>query len=196
MEREIAGYSSDKRATEFCGGRWPRQLGKLLQYLCLTFLTYRILRSKQIQRAWRRCCGRKQCGWDDGMKTLRSVGEGRHVKQPAGNRFADQRVEVCETRDLGIGFPSWHARPFEEGVIVDMKVESARCEEDTQRSRERGSGKRWDTRNESDVLKKEGVWVEPLKALLRKKPTTGARPNMSMLPAHCRRSWTQKKCTR
>ena len=29
---------------------------------------------------------------------------------------------VCESRDLGIGFPSWRALLFEEGVIVDMKT--------------------------------------------------------------------------
>ena len=92
------------------------------------------------------------------MKTLRSVGEGRHVKQPVGNRFADQRVGVCETRDLGIGFPSWHALPFEEGEIVDMKVI---CPQDVKKTLKGHArevpGKRWATRNESDELKRRGV---------------------------------------
>ena len=39
----------------------------------------------------------------------------KQVRGPAG-------AVVCATRDSGIGFPSWHALLFEEGVIVDVKA--------------------------------------------------------------------------
>ena len=72
---------------------------------------------------------------------------------------------VCETRDPGIRFPSWHVHLFEDGIIVDMKVA---CAQDVKKMLRRQAkevvGKRWATKHEYEELT-DGVWVEPLQAL-------------------------------
>ena len=47
---------------------------------------------------------------DDGARILNS-----QVRGPAG-------AVVCETKDLGTGFPIWHALLSEEGAVEDLQV--------------------------------------------------------------------------
>ena len=72
--------------------------------------------------AWRPFQGRSSFERDDRDEDLekcwrRRVWETTRWKQLRGAAGA----VVCETRNF-VGFPSWHALNFEEGVIVDMKV--------------------------------------------------------------------------
>ena len=58
--------------------------------------------------------------WDEDLekcwrKQVWKTASWKQVRGPAG-------AVVCATRDSGIGFPSWHALLFEEGVIVDVKA--------------------------------------------------------------------------
>ena len=100
------------------------------------------------------------------MNTLRRVGEGR-CGAPASWKEVRGPAEavVCETRDPGIRFPSWHVHLFEDGIIVDMKVA---CAQDVKKMLRRQAKevveKRWATKHEYEELT-DGVWVEPLQAL-------------------------------
>ena len=64
---------------------------------------------------------------------------------------------MYETRDLGINWRQWHTLMFEEQVKVDLRVV---CPQDV-------------AKHECEDVK-EGVWMEPDQALLRRK-TKAAR---------------------
>ena len=57
-------------------------------------------------------CRQKRCGPDDGMNTSRH----------ASTSVCGWAV-VWETKDFGLGFPSWHAHLFEEGACEQIKEE-------------------------------------------------------------------------
>ena len=76
---------------------------------------------------------------------------------------------MCETRDLGVKWPHWHTSIFEGEARVDMRYV---CPKDVkkmllQRART-VHWKKWAAKHEIEELK-EGVWLEPVLALLRKK---------------------------
>ena len=76
---------------------------------------------------------------------------------------------MCETRDLGIKWPHWHALIFEGEARIDMRYV---CPKDVKKMLVQQAGslcwKKWAAKHECEELK-EGIWLEPALALLRKK---------------------------
>ena len=76
---------------------------------------------------------------------------------------------MCETRDLGMKWPCWHTRVFMNEITIDMRYV---CPEDVKKmlvQRARSvCWKKWAAKHEHEELK-EGRWLEPGLALLRKK---------------------------
>ena len=76
---------------------------------------------------------------------------------------------MSETRDLDIKWPQWHTLLFEGQVAVDMRVVSPRdVKEMLLKQVRRVNWKKWTSKHVCEELK-EGVWLEPALALLRKK---------------------------
>ena len=101
-------------------------------------------------------------------------------------RSADVEIgeRICksrsETRDLGIKWPQWHTLLFEEQVAV--------CPQD---------GKKMLLKKTSQELK-EGVWLEPIQASLRRKTRelwTDKHRHVTRKLA-VERGWVQKKILR
>ena len=74
---------------------------------------------------------------------------------------------MCETRDLGIKWPHWHTLMCEGDRNIDMRYV---CLKDAKKMQPAGTvhWKKWAAKHEYDELK-EGIWLEPALALLRKK---------------------------
>ena len=75
----------------------------------------------------------------------------KQVRGPAG-------AGMCETRDLGIKWPYWHTLVFRNETTIDMRYV---CPKDVR--------KMLVQRARSEEELKEGTWLEPGLALLRKK---------------------------
>ena len=73
-----------------------------------------------------------------------------------------------ETRDMGIKWPHCHTLFFEGQVAVDMRVA---CPQDVKKMLLKQARmvywKKWAAKHECEELK-EGVWLEPIQALLRR----------------------------
>ena len=102
--------------------------------------------------------------WAEGV----GIGEWHHEQKEAwmNQIFEDQTwrvrgpagAEVCETKDLGIKWPHWHALIFKcPKAVKKMLLQQART-----------YWKKWAAKHEYEELK-EGVWLEPALVLLRKK---------------------------
>ena len=95
------------------------------------------------------------------MKQIQEVQMWRQVRGPAG-------AVTCETRDLEIKCPHWHTLIFSDKTRMDMRFV---CPKDVQKmlvQRARSLyWKKWAAKHGYEVLK-EGVWLEPALALLRK----------------------------
>ena len=76
---------------------------------------------------------------------------------------------MCETRDPGIKWPHWHTLIFDGDRNIDMRYV---CPKDVQKTlllqARTVYWKKWAAKHEHEELK-EGVWLEPALALLRKK---------------------------
>ena len=76
---------------------------------------------------------------------------------------------MCETRDLGIKWPHCHTLIFEGDRNVDMRYV---CPKDVKKMLLQQTRtvywKKWAPKHEYEELK-EGIWLEPALALLRKK---------------------------
>ena len=76
---------------------------------------------------------------------------------------------MCETRDLGIRWPQRHTLIFESDRRIDMRYV---CPKDVKKMLTHQGRtiywKRWAAKHENEELK-EGIWLEPALALLRKK---------------------------
>ena len=96
------------------------------------------------------------------MRQIREVQTWKQVRGPAG-------AVMCETRDLGIEWPCWHTLVFSSEITIDMRFV---CPKDVRKmlvQRARSvSWKKWAAKHEYEELK-EGAWLEPRLALLRKK---------------------------
>ena len=86
----------------------------------------------------------------------------RQVRGPAG-------PVMCETIDLGIKWPHWHALIFEGDTRIDMRYV---CPKDVKKMLLQQARtvywKKWAAKHEYEELN-EGIWLEPALALLRKK---------------------------
>ena len=107
--------------------------------------------------------GRGEGRWRrEQKKAIIDVQTWREVRGPAG-------AVVCEIRDLGIKWPQRHTLLFEEQVVVDMRVV---CPQDVNKMLQKQARfvhwKRWAAKHECEELK-EGVWLEQIKAMLRRK---------------------------
>ena len=75
---------------------------------------------------------------------------------------------LCETRDLGIKWLQRHTLAFEEQTEVDVRTV---CPQDARQVKlkqaRQAYWKRWAAKHEHEELK-EGVWLEPIEALMRK----------------------------
>ena len=76
---------------------------------------------------------------------------------------------MCETSKLGIKLPQWHTLIFEVQVRVDMRYV---CPKDVKKmlfGQARSTyWRKWAAKHENEELK-DGIWLEPALALLRKK---------------------------
>ena len=76
---------------------------------------------------------------------------------------------MCETRDFSIQWPHWHTLLFDGQVAVDMRVV---CTQDVKKMLLRHARmaywKIWAATHACEELK-EGVWLEPVQATLRRK---------------------------
>ena len=86
----------------------------------------------------------------------------RQVRGPTG-------AVMCETRDLGVKWPHWHTLIFEGDRNIDMRFV---CPEDVKKMLLQQARtvcwKKWAAKHEYEDLK-EGIWLEPALALVRKK---------------------------
>ena len=86
----------------------------------------------------------------------------RQVRGPAG-------AVTCETRDVGIKWPQWHVLILEGQVRVEMRYACPKNVKKMLFNQARTFyWKKWAARHEYEELK-EGIWLEPTFALLRKK---------------------------
>ena len=84
----------------------------------------------------------------------------KHVRGPAG-------AVMCETRDLGIKWSYWHTLVFSDETKIDLGFVCPRDVKKMLVQRARPVfWKKWAAKHEE---LKEGAWVEPAPALLRKK---------------------------
>ena len=76
---------------------------------------------------------------------------------------------MCETRDLGVKWPRRHTVIFSNETRIDMRFV---CPRDVKKMLVQTARsvywKKWAAKHEHEELK-EGVWLEPALALLRKK---------------------------
>ena len=95
------------------------------------------------------------------MRQIREVQKWRQVRGPAG-------AVMCETRDLRIKWPRWHTLIFSNDTKIDMRF---LCPKDVKKmlvQRARSVyWKKWAAKHQYEELK-EGAWLEPGLALLRK----------------------------
>ena len=103
--------------------------------------------------------GAKREAW---MKHVREVQTWMQVGGPAG-------AVMCETRDLGIKWLFWHTLIFEGDRSIVMRYV---CPKDLEKMLLQQAGKvcwkTWAAKHEYEELK-EGTWLEPALALMRKK---------------------------
>ena len=96
------------------------------------------------------------------MRQIREVQTWKQVRGPAG-------AVMCETRDLGIKSPHWHTLIFGNDIKIDMRFV---CPKDVKKmlvqTARSVDWKKWAAKHEYEELK-EGAWLEPGLALLRKK---------------------------
>ena len=96
------------------------------------------------------------------MRQIREVQMWTQVRGPAG-------AVMCETRDLGIKWPHWHALFFRDETTIYMRFVCPRDVKKMLVQRARSVyWKKWAAKHEYEQLK-EGAWREPGLALLRKK---------------------------
>ena len=103
------------------------------------------------------------------LRTNRSLDEAdsRGPNVEAGERPAG--AVMCEPHDLGIKWPHWNTLIFSNDTKIDMRFV---CPKDVKKmlvQRARSvHWKKWAAKHEYEELK-EGAWLEPRLALLRKK---------------------------
>ena len=96
------------------------------------------------------------------MRQIHEVQTWKQVREPAG-------AVMCETRDLGVRWPYWHTLIFGNDTKIDMRFV---CPKDVKQMLVQTAcsvyWKKWAAKHEYEELK-EGAWLEPALALLRKK---------------------------
>ena len=96
------------------------------------------------------------------MRQIREVQTWKKVRGPAG-------AVMCETRDLGIKWPYWHPLVFSSEITIDMRFA---CPKDVKKMLVQTARSvywnKWAAKHEYEEIK-EGAWLEPGLALLRKK---------------------------
>ena len=96
---------------------------------------------------------------------------------------------------VGIKWPYWHTLVFSSEIAIDMRFVSERCQKDAGTEGSFGIfWKKWAVKHEYEQLK-EGAWLEPRLALLRKKVKenwTEKHRNEAM-KIFLESGWTQKK---
>ena len=86
----------------------------------------------------------------------------RQVRGPAG-------AVMCETRDWGVKWPYWHTLMFDGQETVDMRVVCPQGVKKMLLTQARTVyWRRWTVRHECEDLK-EGVWLDIIQAMLRRK---------------------------
>ena len=96
------------------------------------------------------------------MRQIREVQTWKQVGGPAG-------AVMCETRDLVIRWPHWHTLVLSDETKIDMRHVCPRDVKKMLVQRARSVyWKKWAAKHELEELK-EGAWIEPALAFLRKK---------------------------
>ena len=99
---------------------------------------------------------------------------------------------MCETRDLGFKWPHWHTLIFNDEIRIDLRFV---CPRDVKNDAARSVyWKKWAAKHEHEELK-EGAWLEPGLALLRKKvkETWTEKHRNVARKIFLERGWTQKR---
>ena len=82
---------------------------------------------------------------------------------------------MCETCDLGIKWPRWHTLMVEGERNIDMRCVCSKNVRKVLLQQARTVNlKKWAAKHEYEDLK-EGIWLEPALALLRKKTKDGLK---------------------
>ena len=80
---------------------------------------------------------------------------------------------MCETSNLAIKWPQWHALIFEGQVRVDMRYVCPKDVINMLLGQARSTfWRKWAAKHGNEELK-EGIWLEPAMALLRKQTKEG-----------------------
>ena len=96
------------------------------------------------------------------MKEIFEIQTWKQVSGPAG-------AVICETRGLGMKWPQCHPVTFEGQVQVDMRYVFPRDMKNMLLRQARGTfWRKWPAKHDFKKLK-EGIWLEPALALLRRK---------------------------
>ena len=100
------------------------------------------------------------------LRQIFEVLTGRHVRGPA-------RAVMCDTSNLGSKWPQWHTPIVEGQVHVDMTYV---CPNDVKKmllGQARSTfWRKWAAKHQYEELK-EGIWLEPTLALLRRRTKGG-----------------------
>ena len=76
---------------------------------------------------------------------------------------------MCKIRDLGIKWPQWHTLMFSQEINIDMRFACPRDGKQKLVQKARSVyWKNWAAKHDYEELR-EGAWLEPRVALLRKK---------------------------
>ena len=122
------------------------------------------------------------------IRQIQEAQKWRHLRGLAG-------AVVCETRDLGIKWLCWHPLVFSNEITIDMRYVCPKVVKKMLVQTARSVyWKKWAAKHEREELK-EGVWLEPAFAFLRKK----VRENWTEKQRNVARKifleggWTQKR---
>ena len=100
---------------------------------------------------------------------------------------------MCETRDLGIRWPQRHTLIFESDGRIDMSETFAKDVKKMLMHQARTIyWKKWAAKHENEELK-EGIWLEPALALLRKKEDWTEKHRNVARKLILEGGWVQKK---
>ena len=121
------------------------------------------------------------------MKQILEVWMWRKVRGPAG-------AILCETRDLGIKWRQWHSLIFEGQVKVDMRYVCPTNVKKMLLKQARSTyRKKWAAKHEYEESK-EGIWLEPALALLRRRKRGGTDKHRHVArKLFLGGSWVQKR---
>ena len=103
------------------------------------------------------------------------------------------RAVLCETRALGIKWPHWHTLTFEGDRKIDMRYVFPKDVKKMLLQQARSVyWKKWAAKHEFEELK-DGIWLEPALALLRKKTKPEAFRKWEQKAGTSKKEWKWRR---